>query len=53
MNMYLLNEIKCNAHIHSYGNYIEVKKSNYMYMLEIEIFKNSSQKLLGVQKGDI
>ena len=30
---------------------MEVKKFNYLYMLEIDILRNSSQKKLGVLRG--
>ena len=34
-----------------HGNYEEMKIFNYYYKLEIEIFRNSTQNLLGVLRG--
>ena len=50
ISKYLLNELKHNVHVKCHGNYTEMKEFNHM--LEIDILKNSSQKTLGVLKGD-
>ena len=44
--MYIFIKIRLNIPIQCQGNYMEMKKFNYM--LEIEILRNSSQKNLGV-----
>ena len=49
-NIYLLIEIKHNILIECHLNYIEMIKFNYM--LENDIFWNSSQFFLGGQRGD-
>ena len=49
INMYLLIEIGHNFHIKCHGDHIEMKKENYM--LEIDPYRNSSRKNLGVPKG--
>ena len=45
LNTYLLNEIKHAVRMQCHGNYIWVKKINYM--LEIDIFRTYSQKNWG------
>ena len=50
INMYLLIEIRHDILIQCHGNFIELRKSNYM--LEIYILRNFSQTILGVLRGD-
>ena len=47
--MYEFTQIRHNILIQCHGNYMEMKKFNYMP--EIEILRNSSQKYLGVLRG--
>ena len=49
--MYEFIKIRLDILIQIHENYMEVKKFNYMYMLEIDILRNSSQKKLGVLNG--
>ena len=49
INMYEFVKIRHDVLIQRHGNYMEMRKFNYM--LEIEILRNSSQKLLGVVRG--
>ena len=49
--MYKFIIIRHDILIQCHGNYMEMKKFNYM--LEIYILRNSSQKLLGVLRGVI
>ena len=44
--MYLLKELSYDMPLQWYGNYIEVKKVNYM--LEKDSLRNYSQNILGV-----
>ena len=46
INMYEFIKIRHNILIQYHGNYMEMRKFNYM--LEIDILRNSSQNLLGV-----
>ena len=46
--MYKSTKIRLNI-LQCHGNYMELKKINYM--LEIDFFRNSSQKQLGVLRG--
>ena len=41
MNMYFLIEIRHNILVQCHGNYIEVRKCNYM--LEVDILRKNSQ----------
>ena len=47
--MYEFIKIRYNILIQCHGNYIEMKKFNYM--LETDILSNSSPKYLGVMRG--
>ena len=47
--MYKFIKIRYDIIKESHGNYKEMKKFNYK--LEIDIFRNSTQKYLGVLKG--
>ena len=49
INMYKFIKIRHDIIKQCHGNYKEMKKFNYK--LEIEIFKNSTQKKLGVLRG--
>ena len=50
INMYEFIQIRHDILIQCHGNYMEMKNVNYM--LEIDILRNSSQKSLGVLRGD-
>ena len=49
MNVYKSIKIRYDILIQCHGNYVEMKKFNYM--LEIDILRNSSAKFLGVLRG--
>ena len=49
MNMYKFIKIRHDIISQCHGNYKEMKKFNYK--LEIEIFRNSTQKYVGVPEG--
>ena len=49
MNMYKFIKIRQDIIKQYHGNYKEMK--NFNYKLEIEIFRNSTQKYLGVLRG--
>ena len=49
INMYKFIKIRHDILIQCHGNYMGMKKINYM--LEIDILRNSSQIVLGVLKG--
>ena len=49
INMYKFIKIRHDILIQCHGNYMEIRKFNYM--LEIEILRNSSQNILGVLRG--
>ena len=49
INMYKFIKIRHDILIQCHGNYMEMRKFNYM--LELEILRNSSQKFLGVLRG--
>ena len=49
INMYKFIKIRHDIIIQCHGNYMELKKFNYM--LETDILRNSSQKVLGALRG--
>ena len=49
INMYRFIKIRHDILMQCHGNYMEMKKFNYM--IEIDILRNSSQKSLAVLRG--